>query len=112
MKLISNIKELSVFKIIFDLYEHYFKNYDFPMFNKLLQDFIPAAELFYSEFPSHDYAIIYEYLKEQNDVFDILTKKLNINLYKFSSFYIKNLDKLKDNYKNLVGGMDDSKFCI
>ena len=64
MKLISNIKELSVFKIIFDLYEHYLRNYDFPVFGKLLNDYIPVAELFYTEFPHHDYAIVYEYLKE------------------------------------------------
>ncbi len=110
LKLISNIKELSVLKVILDLYEHYYKNFDFPMYNKLINDYIPVAELFYCEFPSSNYSVVYEYLKDQYEVFDILTKKLNVNLYKFPSFYLKNLDKTRDYYKNLVDGIDFTKF--
>lgn len=112
LKLISNIKELSVIKIILNIYEHYLKNFDVPNYEKLLNEFIPTAELFYSEFHKNDYTIIYDYLKGQTDVFDILTKKLGLNLYKFASFSLKNLSKMKDNYKNLVEGIDTSKFCF
>jgi len=93
-----------------DLYEHYLKNFNFPTYEKLLNEYIPVAELFYTEFSSGDYLQIYDFLKEQYEVFDILTKKLGVNLYKFASMYSKNLHKLKDNYKNLVGGIDNSKF--
>lgn len=112
LKLISHIKELSVIKIILSIYEHYLKNFDVPNYDKLLNEFIPTAELFYSEFPKNDYTIIYEYLKGQSEVFDILTKKLGLNLYKFASFSLKNITKLKENYKNLVEGIDSSKFCF
>jgi len=110
MKLITNIKELSVFKIIFVIYEHYLKNFDFPTYEKLLYDYIPVAELFYSEFPSNHFSVVYEFLKEQKDVFDILTKKLNFNLFKFPSFYLKSLHKLREHYKTLIEGIDFSKF--
>jgi hypothetical protein len=110
LKLISNVKELSVIKVILDLYEHYLKNFDFPTYNKLLYDYVPVAELFYTEFASSEYSVVYDYLKDQYEVFDILTKKLDVHLYKFASFYLKNLNKLKENYKSLVGGIDYSKF--
>lgn len=93
-----------------DLFEHYLKNFNFPTYEKLLSDYIPVAELFYTEFTSTDYSLIYDFLKEQYEVYDILTKKLGINLNKFASFYLKNLQKLKENYKSLVGGIDYSKF--
>lgn len=110
LKLFSNLKELSVLKVILDLYEHYCKNFDFPTYDKLLNEYIPVAELFYCEFPSSNYSVIYEYLKDQYEVFEILTKKLNVHLYKFPSFHLKNLDKIKDYYKNLVDGIDFTKF--
>jgi len=112
MKLISNIKELSVIKVILNIYEHYLKNFDLPNYDKLLNEYIPTAELFYSEFQKNDYTIIYEYLKGQPEVFDILTRKLGSNLFKFASFSLKNINKMKDNYKNLVEGIDSSKFCF
>lgn len=110
LKLISNVKELSVLKIILDLYEHYLKTFNFPTYEKLLNELIPVAELFYTQFASSDYSLIYDYLKEQHEVFDILTKKLGMNICKFASLNLKNLDKLKENYKSLVGGIDYSKF--
>lgn len=110
LRLISNVKELSVLKIILDLYEHYLKNFNFPTYNKLLNEYIPVAELFFSEFSSSDYSQIYGFLKEQYEVFDILTKKLGISQYKYASLFKKNLLKIKENYSNLVGGIEYSKF--
>ncbi len=112
LKLISNIKELSVLKIILLLYEHYFKNFDFPTYEMLIYECIPVAELFYTQFPSGDISFAYELLKEQNELFDILTVKLKINMHKFPSFYLKNLQKLREYYKSSFGGIGLSKFIL
>jgi hypothetical protein len=112
MRLISNIKELSVIKVILNIYEHYLKNFDLPNYDKFLNEYIPTAELFYREFQKNDYTTIYDYLKDQSEVFDILTKKLGLNLFKFASFSLKNITKMKENYKNLTEGIDCSKFCF
>lgn len=112
LKLISNIKELSVIKIILNIYEHYLKNNDLPNYEILLTEYIPTAELFFTEFSKNDYTIVYDYLKGQPEVFEILTKKMGNNLFKFSSFSLKNLMKIKENYNNLVEGIDSSKFIF
>lgn len=112
MKLITNIKEMCVFKVILDLYEHYLKNFDFPVFDRLLNEYFPVAELFYSEFSSNDFVFVYENLKEQNDLFEIMLKKLNIMIYKNPKIKIKNLKLLKENYIKLVGGIDYTKFYL
>jgi len=110
LKLISNTKELYVLKVILDLFEHYYKNFDLPTYERLLHDYISVAELFYSELSSNDCLVVYDCMKDHYELYEILTKKFNIYVNKNPSGYLKNLAKLKENYQNLVGGIDYSKF--
>ena len=81
-RLISN-KELIPIKLVLDLYEHYYKNFDAPLYNvfiiiikTLLNEYIPLASMFYTNLSDEDLTSIYEKIVSEKEIYEILSKIL------------------------------------
>lgn len=112
MNLNSSRKELIPFKIVLDIYEHYYKTYGFPTFDVLINEYIPTATLFYSNLTDEDIKYMHDSIYNSRELNDILTNKLKAFNSKKRSPYIKYFDQLNHNYKYFTGGIDQKMFCI
>jgi hypothetical protein len=65
-------KEITTMKVILDLYEHYYMNFDASC--KLLNDYLPTAVLFYSTLSDEDLAFIQEKLSQMKEVYEVISK--------------------------------------
>jgi len=74
-RLISH-KELISIKIILDIYENFLKQYDYPLYDIYLNEFIPTALLFYSNLTEEDTKIIFDKIKNEKDVYELLKVRL------------------------------------
>jgi hypothetical protein len=70
-------KDLILVKMILDIYEHYFKKNDHPLFQKLQEEYLPTAIIFYSSLSDEDTEYMYEKLR------NALNKELSELLSKF-----------------------------
>ena len=72
-------KEITGMKIILDLYEHFYDNFDHPCYENLKSEFIPTALLFYSSLSDEDITYIYEKINDSmKETSNILSKILKI----------------------------------
>jgi len=53
-------KEIVGIKIVLDIYEHYYRNFDLPCYINFTKEYFPIALLFYSQLSDADLAYIYE----------------------------------------------------
>lgn len=69
-------KELTCLKIVLDIYQNYYNNFDHPLYNNLTYEFIPTALLFYSTLPDEDTIYIYEKLTQASmkETYKLLSK--------------------------------------
>jgi hypothetical protein len=83
-------KEIIIMKIILDIYEHYFTRYDYPLYQKLLDEYIPTAMEFYSILLEDEIFLIYDKLNLVNQANELLSKIItikSINFYFFRKWF-------------------------
>jgi hypothetical protein len=118
--LIITKKEIVTVKIVLDIYEHYFTNFESFSNKRFLKEYIPAACLFYSTLSDEDVLDIYDTINSTKEIWEIISKniytnileKLDINLFRKRSINIKRLKVLKDEKSLLCEGLDNSKFVM
>jgi hypothetical protein len=103
-------KELVTIKVVLDIYEHYYKRYDCPLYEAFLSEFIPTALLFYAGLSDEDIRYVYNTVIDIKDVSDLLCKLSSFNA-KRRTLYIKYLENMKNSYINLSGGNECKHFC-
>lgn len=85
----------------------------------MLNDYIPIAILFYSSLSDEDLASIYDKLKDEKEIFDLLSK-IFFNLENNLKFHIsekrtnclKYLNKIKNELMFTLGGIKSSHFIL
>lgn len=109
-RLISH-KELITIKLVLDLYENYLKQYDYPLYENYLNEYIPTAMLFYSNLTEEDTKAIFDKIKGEKEIYDIIKLKLKCLITKKKNKYLKNLNRNKADILGLLGGSGNDKFC-
>jgi hypothetical protein len=71
-------KEIITIKIILDIYGNYFTRYDYPLYQNLLEEYIPTALQFYSSLSEEEIVTIYDNLVLTNQASELKSK---INIY-------------------------------
>ena len=104
-------KELITFKMILDIYEHFYKKFDGPLYSKLLVEYIPTASNFYSNLSEDNIKYLYDWLTSvtNREIYEALMIKLKSFVNKKKCCYIKNLDDLKKMLICFVGDLDKNK---
>lgn len=103
--------ELVTFKIILDIYEHFYKKFDGPMYSNLLYEYIPTATVFYSNLSDDDIKYIFESLGSfsYRDIYDSLITKIKAAINKKKKDYMKHLDNLKKMLICFIGNVNENK---
>jgi hypothetical protein len=104
-------KELFTFKIILDIYEHFYKKFDGPLYDNLLFEYLPTATFFYSNLSEDNVKYLYDCLSAltNREVYDSLLIKLKAVINKKKSCYLKHMDNLKKMLICFVGDLDKNK---
>lgn len=102
-------KELIVIKIILDIYEHYFKKYDYPLYHNLINEFIPTACLFYTILTDSDISHLNNIIKKK-DLYEVLYDKMHMVKYKTSKECLKRLNKMRMEFLSFAGDNLVNKF--
>ena len=117
-------KEIITIKIILDIYGNYFTRYDYPLYQNLLEEYIPTALQFYSSLSEEEIATIYDNLVQTNQASELKSKihiyllgnflfldnGLNFKIYRKRKGYINHLAKMKNSYKFLIRGLASENF--
>jgi hypothetical protein len=101
-------REYIIVKIILDIYEHYYKNYDFPIYTKLVSEYIPTAMLFYTNLNDNELKEI-NLTIDRKDLHDLC--RMIIFKSNKKEDYIKMLNEMKKSYNRLSEGLKFSNFC-
>ena len=56
------------------MYEGYYRKFESPLFNDLINEYIPTALLFYSALSEEEVEFIYESLNASKDIYKIMSK--------------------------------------
>lgn len=88
-KLMITEKEYVTIKIVLDIYEHYYTNYESFTNKKLLKEFLPTANLFYSILSDEDVKNIFDSIQKlPKEMSEIMSKfDIIINSRKVEFFY-------------------------
>lgn len=106
--LVTSKKDLVPIKLILDIYEHYYKTNDGPLYVKLIKEYIPIATKFYSKLSQTDISFIIDSLASEITL--ILSKKLQLHTYRRKNLWIKHLKDLQKCYEDLTRGLTSEMF--
>lgn len=107
--MIASKKDLVPIKVVLDIYEHYYKNYDGPLYTRLLKEYIPVAKRFYTRLTLAEIAYIMENLTPELKL--LLSKKLQSYQSKRKHHWVRHLDQLRKFYHELTKGLTNNMLC-
>ncbi len=111
MERLVNKKDLLSIKVILDIYEHYYDHFDYPLYNNLLDKYIPVASNFYSFLSDEELKLVEDKLNARKEACDLI-KKMKGCVSSNRINLLTHLKKLKQKYYYLIIGITTNAYFL